>query len=150
MANKKNKNKGAYSGMPYNKDTDIHRAKKATNINTAEPTVDTFSNIQSSDDIVRLSNDNSSQDQIRPSKNSFNISDYSKEIWVTILIGIGSYLIYNKIEVSLLSKDIITNKENIKTTKEDQKKSETEINELKNKTYLINYRIDKLEKKPEK
>jgi hypothetical protein len=88
--------------MPYNRNAQLQNAKSLTNTSGAEPTVDTFSNIQGSNDIVRPSNDIDSSDQIRPGKKSFNFGDHLKEIFVgvfvTIIIGVGCDLIFIKIQ----------------------------------------------------
>lgn len=147
---KKNKKQNSYSGMPYNRNAQLQRAKSLTNTSGAEPTVDTFSNIQGSNDIVRPSNDVDSSDQIRPGKKSFNIGDYSKEIFVAIILGIGGYLIFNKIQLSLLEKDVEKNTKSIETIETKQEKIGTDINEIKNGTNLINYRLDKIEDKIDK
>jgi hypothetical protein len=151
---KKNKKQNAYAGMPYNRNAQLLRAKSLTNTSGAEPTVDTFSNIQNSNDIVRPSNDIDNTDLIRPGKKSFKIGDYGKEIFVSVLVaiilGIGSYLIYDKIELSLIEKDVEKHSKSIELIEYKQDKLGTEINEIKNGTNLINYRLDKLEDKLDK
>ena len=151
---KKNKKKNSYSGMPYNRNAQLQKAKSLTNTSGAEPTVDTFSNIQSSSDIVRPSNDIDSSDQIRPGKKSFNIGEYSKEIFYTvsgaIILGIGSYLISNKIKLSLLENDVEKNTKTIESIETKQNKISTDINEVKNGSNLIKYRLDKIEDKIDK
>lgn len=151
---KKNKKQNPYSGMPYNRNAQLQKAKSLTNTSGAEPTVDTFSNIQGSNDIVRPSNDIDSSDQIRPGKKSFNIGDYSKEIFVgvfvAVIIGVGGYLIFNKIQLSLLEKDVEKNTKSIESIETKQDKIGTDINEVKNGTNLINYRLDKIEDKIDK
>lgn len=148
---KKNKKQNSYFGMPYNRNAQLQKAKSLTNTSGAEPTVDTFSNIQSSSDIVRPSNDIDSSDQIRPGKKSFNIGDYLKGIFITvsgaIILGIGGYLIFNKIQLSLLEKDVEKNTKTIESIETKQDKISTDINEVKNGTNLINYRLDKIENK---
>lgn len=144
---KKNKKQNFYFGMPYNRNAQLQKAKSLTNTSGAEPTVDTFSNIQSSSDIVRPSNDIDSSVQIRPGKKSFNIGDYLKEIFVGIILGIGGYLIFNIIQLSLLEKDVEKNTKTIESIETKQDKISTEINEVKNGTNLINYRLDKIENK---
>lgn len=151
---KKNKKQNSYSGMPYNRNAQLQKAKSLTNTSGAEPTVDTFSNIQGSNDIIRPSNDIDSSDQIRPGKKSFNIGDYSKEIFVgvfvAVILGVGGYLIFNKIQLSLLEKDVEKNTKSIESIETKQDKIGTDINEVKNGTNLINYRLDKIEDKIDK
>lgn len=151
---KKKKNQSSYSGMPNNRNAQFYKAKSLTNTSGAEPTVDTFSNIQGSNDIVRPSDDLESSDQIRPGKNLFNIDDYSKEIFVgvfvAVILGIGGYLIFNKIQLSLLEKDVEKNTQSIESIETKQDKISTDINDVKNGTNLINYRLDKIEDKIDK
>lgn len=148
---KKNKKQNPYSGMPYNRNAQLQKAKSLTNTSGAEPTVDTFSNIQGSNDIDRPSSDIDSSDQIRPGKKSINIGDFLKEILVGIIVaivlGIGGYLIFSKIQLSLLEKDVEKNTKSIECIETKQDKIGTNIIEVKNGTNLINYRLDKIEDK---
>jgi|LakMenEpi03Aug12_release.lakeMendotaPanAssembly.Ray.scaffolds.fasta_scaffold845218_2 esterase/lipase len=148
---KNNKKQYSYYGMPFNRNAQLKKAKSLTITSGAEPTVDTFSNIQSSNDIVRPSNDIDILDEIRPGKKSFNVFDYSKQIFITvssaIILGIGSYLIFIKIQLSLLEKDFEKNTESINSIETKQDKIGTDINQLKNGINLINYRLDKIEDK---
>lgn len=147
---KKSKKQNTYSGIPYNRSAQLSKAKSLTNTAGAEPTIDTFSNIQGSDDITRPSNDNDVSDKIRPTKKSFNIGEYFKEVIVAIVIGVGAYLVYNKIQLSLLEKDVEKNTKSIESIEVKQDKVNSEINNLKNETNLINYRLEKMESKIEK
>jgi cell division protein FtsB len=146
---KKNKKQNPYSGMPYNRNAQLQKAKSLTNTSGAEPTVDTFSNIQGSNDIARPSSDIDNSDQIRPGKKSFNIGDFLKEILVGIIVaivlGIGGYLIFSKIQLSLLEKDVEKNTKSIESIETKQEKIRTDINDIENGTNLINYRLDKID-----
>lgn len=144
---KNNKKQYSYYGMPYNRNAQLKKAKSLTITSGAEPTVDTFSNIQSSNDIVRPSNDIDSLDEIRPGKKSFNVSDYSKEIFIAIILAIGGYLINNKIQLTVLEKDVEKNTKSINSIETKQDQIGTDINEVKNGINLINYRLDKIEDK---
>lgn len=151
---KKVKKQSSFSGMSNNKNAQLNRARSLTNTSESEPTIDTFSNIQNSNDIVRPPEKNENTDQIRPSKNSFNVGDYSKEIFVsisgTIILAIGGYLIFNKIQLSLLEKEVDAHKESIESLETKAEKSTADINEVKNGTSLINYRLGNIENRLDK
>jgi len=151
---KTNKKQKPFSGMPYNKYAQIEKARSLTNTSGSEPTVETFSNIQSSNDLVRPSNENQISDLIRPRKKTFNIADYANQILISvfsaIIIGIGAYLILNKVQLSVLEKDVEKHTKSIESIETKQDGISTDINEVKRGTNLINYRLDKIELKLDK
>lgn len=157
MAGKK-KRPYKYSGGPHNKYTRHNRARSLTDTSSVEPTVEPFSDIQNSDDLIRPSEEKKASDQIRPSKRSFDLSQYRGEIvggFITAAIfAIGGYLIYDNIELSAAKKDIEIhsksiedNKSSINEIEKAQVKTNADINNINSDVKLLNYKVGAAEVK---
>lgn len=154
MSKKRNSNKKKPTQFtPNTKRSRIQQAKGFYKQSINEPTIDTFPEVLSSDELdYELPED--SFDYERPSEKGFSFEGFYKPILISItvavILGIGSWILSHHLKIALLEQVNLNQGNTIKFNVQDIKSVKTEIENIKSEQKLEQYRIEQLEERNEK